>query len=59
MKCSICDYEFTRQATLKRHIQSVHEEKKPHRCSICDCNFSQKGNLKQHIKLVHMYNPNC
>ena len=33
--CSICDKRFLRKAELKRHKDSVHEGKKPHKCSIC------------------------
>ena len=29
-KCSICSYSFSQQRSLKRHIQSVHDGKKPH-----------------------------
>ena len=34
-------------------MESVHEEKKPHKCPICDHSFSQKNDLKRHVESVH------
>ena len=28
-KCDICDYSCSRKDQMKRHVASVHEEKKP------------------------------
>ena len=38
---------------LETNINSVHEEKKPHKCSICDYSCSKKSVLKTHIDSVH------
>ena len=37
----VCDYIFSAKCTLKKHVESVHEVKKPFKCEICDyiCNF--------------------
>ena len=41
------------KVTFRRHIETVHEGKKPYNCSICDSNFSSKGDLRRHIEAVH------
>lgn len=51
--CTICSYSFNSNALLKRHVDSVHEGKKPIRCDICDAKFAEKSTLKSHIKLIH------
>ena len=37
----------------KKHIASVHENKKPFTCENCDEASSVKGNMKEHIESVH------
>ena len=51
--CEICNHHFTRKYQLKKHTESVHEEKKPFKCEICNYSFSQKIHLKTHLKSVH------
>ena len=41
------------KGSLKMHIDSKHEGKKPYKCSFCENSFSQKGILKTHIDSVH------
>ena len=38
---------------MKRHVESVHEDKKSHKCMIYDYSYSRKGNMKAHVELVH------
>ena len=38
---------------MKKHIETVHEGKKPHLCSICGSGFPSNKNLKRHISAVH------
>ena len=38
---------------LKKHIESVHDKKKPFKCDISDQSYSQIFDLKKHIKSVH------
>ena len=53
-KCEFCDAVFTRNDNLKRHISSIHEEKKPsYQCQICNFCFTQKSKLNTHIRLIH------
>ena len=49
LKCENCDASFSVKGTLKRHIASVHERKKPYECENCDAHFAEKGYLKRHI----------
>ena len=44
-KCKICGHIFSAKQDLKRHIETVHEEKKQHKCLIFDYASSRKGNL--------------
>ena len=53
--CLLCNASFDRSGLLKRHVESVHEEKQPaHMCSVCDKSFSAKDKLKRHTNSVHM-----
>ena len=54
-KINVSDASFTENPTLKGHISSVHEKKKPHKCTICDASFSQNGNLKTHNSSCLLY----
>ena len=38
---------------LKRHIDSVHDKKKPFMCSKCLATFSRKSYGKSHLKTIH------
>ena len=43
--CTICNYRFNSNAHLKKHIETVHEGKKPIRCDICDAKLAEKSTL--------------
>jgi KRAB domain-containing zinc finger protein len=49
--CPFCHKGFS--GKIKRHIDSVHEQKKPHKCSICDFTTSRKETLKVHVESIH------
>ena len=49
-KCSICDYTSSKKSHVKRHLESVHDGKKPHKCSICDYSCAQNSALKKHVE---------
>ena len=57
--CTICSYKFDSNARLKKHIETVHEGKKPFRCDICDTKFAEKSTLNCHIKSIHENPKNC
>ena len=50
-KCKICDASFKSKLCLKRHVQSVDEEKNT--CDICSLGFQSKFILSQHIMSIH------
>ena len=52
-KCPTCDSSFERMSHLKRHISSVHEDKRPHACTECEMKFKQKYHLKRHFSRAH------
>jgi hypothetical protein len=52
-ECEACGVRFGREIYLKRHIISVHEEKRPFQCNSCDAKFKWKPNLKRHTDTVH------
>ena len=51
--CKLCDSSFATKQSLKKHIESLHEGKKPFECSICNAKIAQKGHLNYHILYVH------
>ena len=53
LKCSICDYNCSDKESLKAHVNSVHENKKPYKCLVCDNIYCFKVNFEKHIALVH------
>ena len=52
-RCSLCDYICAHESTLSNHMESFHENKKPHKCSICDAAFTTGTNRRQHEKSIH------
>ena len=50
---ALCNHSFSNTRKWSRHIESVHEKKKPHKCQLYDHNCSQKNNLNAHIGSVH------
>ena len=51
--CNQCDQQFTTQASLTTHIQSIHEGVK-YACNQCDQQFTDHGSLRKHIKRKHL-----
>ena len=51
--CLFCGYDFNDYSNRKKHVEEVHEGKKPYSCTECNVAYGQKGNLKRHISSVH------
>ena len=51
--CHICDFKTKYKEYIKRHIEYIHEGKKPYHCIICDSRFALKPNFTAHVAAVH------
>ena len=51
--CTLCTKVFARNQTLKIHMESVHEGKKPFKCDTCGQKFAGKSSVKRHNEVVH------
>ena len=46
-------HEGKKPLNLENHIKSIHEEKNPQKCSIYNFNCSTNSTLKRHFESVH------
>ena len=53
VKCDHCDTIFCSMKTMKKHVEIVHEGKKPFECTFCDKKFAIKGGLITHLRSMH------
>ena len=54
MFTSLCHSKFTIKPGLKRHVEYIHEGKKPaFVCTFCSKRFELKKDMKNHINVVH------
>ena len=52
--CDVCGYSSPNQASIKKHIASVHVQKKQYTCNVCEKQFNDKNNLQKHNKVIHL-----
>ena len=52
VRCEICGKTVFHMGSMKKHISSVHEKKKPFKCEICDYSCSQKGHMNRHVESI-------
>ena len=52
-ECNECNVRFVNKQSLKRHIEKVHEGKKPFMYYECKVEFGNKQSLNRHIETVH------
>ena len=52
-KCTECSRVFGLKTNLKKHIEAVHEGKKPFVCPRKSSRFARKQDLNRHVKAVH------
>ena len=45
--------KFTEKGKLNKHVDSIHEGKKPFQCDICQKSFTQKASMTTHILTIH------
>lgn len=56
-ECEICHKRFRIACLRLAHIQSVHEQRKPHVCTECGSGFYTKYKLKRHA-VIHLKRQN-
>lgn len=52
-KCELCESAFGMKSNLKRHVMTVHEDRRGHQCEICGAAFGLKQNLETHVRVKH------
>ena len=51
--CPQCDYKTGDASNLKKHVRTVHEQRKDHACPQCDATFGAASSLRTHLRTVH------
>ena len=54
--CESCGHSFNLAATLRRHVNTVHEGYKDHLCVFCSESFAQSWTLRRHMDSFHKDN---
>ena len=49
-KCEICDIQYERERSLKRHLDTIHNENPKYVCPHCKKKKGGKSELKKHIR---------
>lgn len=52
-ECPQCSRKFERRGHLQEHIDSVHNQLKPHICSICGQTFAHASSRRRHMRRAH------
>lgn len=52
-ECDICGFAFGMKSNLKRHVMTVHEDRRGWHCNICGASFGLKQNLGTHVRVKH------
>ena len=50
-KCKVCNKVFTKNSSLKRHLNTHNVLKDLYNCTYCEEKFSRKDNFERHVKL--------
>lgn len=51
--CPICARTFSHRHNMRRHIDMVHQNKRPHVCEYCDKAFMTRSCVRRHIARKH------
>ena len=51
--CHICHVRFVMERNVRRHISTVHEQKRLFQCAICHKDFTSKQVLQRHVFNIH------
>ena len=52
--CEVCLAEFTTEASLQRHIETIHQSSMKFECEDCEESFTREDSLKRHQKEKHL-----
>ena len=55
--CPQCDYKTGNVSDLRKHVRTVHEQRRDHACPQCDAAFGEAGTLRKHVRTVHKQAP--
>ncbi|XP_055079079.1 telomere zinc finger-associated protein [Periophthalmus magnuspinnatus] len=47
--CEVCEQRFTEKGAMLRHMESKHQEGRPHPCNICGRTFKAREQLRVHL----------
>jgi hypothetical protein len=48
---------FGQASNLRKHVRTVHEQRRDHACPQCDAAFGMASNLRRHVRMVHKQAP--
>ena len=51
--CPQCDYKTGNVSHLRKHVRTVHEQRRDHACPQCHAAFGRAGDLTVHVRTVH------
>ena len=51
--CPQCDYKTGQASHLRKHVRTVHEQRRDHACPQCDAAFGTASKLRAHVRTVH------
>ena len=51
--CKTCYKSFSVMNSLRIHVSTVHEKKKPYTCQFCEKSFGRHSNLYKHVAAIH------
>ena len=55
--CPQCDYKTGNVSDLRKHVRTVHEQRRDHACPQCDAAFGVASKLTRHVRAVHRCSP--
>lgn len=56
-KCLLCGNGFSLRGNLNKHVERIHERRRPHRCTRCYATFGFRDGFARHMWLVHEGEP--